>query len=79
MSTTAEALASQAEQLQAAIKFFRVADEAQADTPVFMRAPAKQSIRLVASKETKSQGGFDFDLRDSEDDLDGNFRARSAV
>ena len=44
-----------------------------------MRAPAKQSIRLVASKETKSQGGFDFDLRDSEDDLDGNFRARSAV
>ena len=79
MSTTAEALASQAEQLQAAIKFFRVADESQADTPVFMRAPAKQSIRLVASKETKSQGGFDFDLRDSEDDLDGNFRARSAV
>ena len=79
MSTTAEALASQAEQLQAAIKFFRVADEAQTEAPVFKRSPSKKSIRLVASQEPKPQGGFDFDLRDSEDDLDSSFRARSAM
>lgn len=79
MSTTAEALASQAEQLQASIKFFRVSDDAQAESPVFKRTPANKAIRLVANAETKQQGGFDFDLRDSEDDLDNSFRARSAV
>ena len=79
MSTTAEALASQAEQLQASIKFFRVSDDAPAESPVFKRTPANKAIRLVANAETKQQGGFDFDLRDSEDDLDNSFRARSAV
>lgn len=79
MSTTAEALASQAEQLQASIKFFRVSDDATADAAVFVRAPAKKAIRLVASKETKTKGGFDFDLQENEDELDTNFRPRSAV
>lgn len=79
MSTTAEALASQAEQLQASIKFFRVSDDATADAAVFVRAPAKKAIRLVASKETKTKGGFDFDLQENEDELDSNFRPRSAV
>ena len=78
MSTTAEALASQAEQLQAAIKFFLVSDDVQTEAPAFMRAPAKTAIRLVASKDRKAQSGFDFDLRNTEDDLDSNFRPRSA-
>ena len=79
MSMTAEALASQAEQLQGSIKFFRVSDDAQEETPVFRRGTAKKGIRLVASKESKPKGGFDFDLQDGEDDLDVNFRPRSVV
>ena len=79
MSTTAEALASQAEQLQASIKFFRVADDAASEPAVFVRAPVKKNIRLVSSTETKPSGGFDFDLRDSADDLDNSFRPRSAL
>jgi methyl-accepting chemotaxis protein len=80
MSTTAEALASQSEQLQASIKFFLVSDDAQSEPAVFVRNtnPAKQAIRLVGGKEAKASGGFDFDLRDSADDLDSSFRPRSA-
>ncbi|MBM2320536.1 MULTISPECIES: methyl-accepting chemotaxis protein [Marivita] len=80
MSTTAEALASQSEQLQASIKFFLVSDDAQSEPAVFVRNTnlAKKAIRLVGGKEAKSSGGFDFDLRDSADDLDSSFRPRSA-
>lgn len=78
MSTTAEALASQAEQLQAAIKFFRVSDNTQAEPAVFVRAPEKKAIRLISSKDKKPSGGFDFDLHDSSDELDNSFRPRSA-
>ena len=78
MSTTAEALASQAEQLQTSIKFFRVADDVASDPGVFVRAPVKKNIRLVSSTRTRPSGGFDFDLRDSSDDLDSSFRPRSA-
>lgn len=80
MSTTAEALASQSEQLQASIKFFLVSDDAQSEPAVFIHNtnPAKKAIRLVAGKEAKASGGFDFDLRDSADDLDSSFRPRSA-
>ena len=77
MSTTAESLAGQADQLQGAIRFFRVSEDDQGSTPSPLRAPAKQAIRLVASKATKPSGGFEFDLDSSEDDLDSSFRPRS--
>ena len=79
MSTTAESLASQAEQLQASIRFFRVSDDVQSEPTFVARAPATKAIRLVSSTETKRSGGFDFDLRDNADDLDQNFRPRSAL
>ena len=79
MSTTAESLASQAEQLQASIRFFRVSDDVQSEPTFVARAPATKTIRLVSSTETKRSGGFDFDLRDNADDLDQNFRPRSAL
>ncbi|WP_439124864.1 methyl-accepting chemotaxis protein, partial [Marivita sp.] len=77
MSSTSEALASQADQLQGTIRFFQVSEDDQAEVSAPLRAPAKKSIRLVASKAANMSGGFDFDLNGSEDELDDSFRPRS--
>jgi methyl-accepting chemotaxis protein len=86
MSATSEELATQAEQLQAAISYFKI-DEAKSRTP----APKAKTSRplhdaVMASaphmtrKPAKSQGsgGFELDLEDGHDDLDGDFTRRSA-
>jgi methyl-accepting chemotaxis protein len=92
MSATSEELASQAEQLQAAISYFRIdgrADQA-APAPVRSKAkPANKDLRdaIMASaphiairKPAKSNnGGFDLDLDDGHDDLDGEFSRRGAA
>lgn len=92
MSSTSEELASQAEQLQAAISYFRIDGRehtAQA-TPARKKAPAKSGLRdavmasaphMSARKPAKSSagGGFDLDLEDGHDDLDGEFSRRGAA
>ncbi len=93
MSATSEELASQAEQLQSAISYFRIdsksarsetraaAAPAQAETrlrdAVMTKAPHMQS-RKQAGKPANS-GGFDLDLDDTRDDLDGEFTRRGAA
>lgn len=94
MSATSEELASQAEQLQAAISYFRIDGRAEhaASAPVTTKAkaPAKRDLReaimasaphLAARKPAKSGngGGFDLDLDDGHDDLDGEFSRRGAA
>jgi methyl-accepting chemotaxis protein len=90
MSATSEELASQAEQLQSAIGFFRV-DAAASATPVIMDKPAndlKQAIlarapHMAPRKPAKSRmvkgGGFDLDLGEDSDELDGEFSRRGAA
>ncbi len=72
MSATAEELASQAEQLQAAIAFFKVADSS---APVRKATSAAQKSQGKKSKPAKShaKGGFDFEISGTEDDLDAEF------
>ena len=91
MSATSEELASQAEQLQAAISYFRIDQNAvRAEAPA--AAPARPNLReAVLAKAPHMQhrkpsrapagnkGGFDLDLGDSHDDLDGEFTRRGAA
>ena len=92
MSATSEELASQAEQLQAAISYFRVdaaAAPAAGDTPakaskdslkdaIMARSPHMAPRKAAPKAKTGSGGGFDLDLDDGRDDLDGEFSRRSA-
>ena len=82
MSATSEELSSQAEQLQAAIGYFRIdqrdlgsarADKTLRDA-VLTKAP-----HMKARKATKPGGGFDLDLGETQDDLDGEFSRRGAA
>jgi methyl-accepting chemotaxis protein len=97
MSATSEELASQAEQLQAAISYFRIDGRAEqasaAPAPAKAKskgkAPASRDLReaIMASaphvairKPAKSNGGgFDLDMDDGHDELDGDFTRRSAA
>jgi methyl-accepting chemotaxis protein len=91
MSATSEELASQAEQLQAAISYFRVDEKsARAEAPVVLHPKAKSNLRAeVMAKAPHMQprkaakavgkGGFDLDLDDNHDDLDGEFTRRGAA
>lgn len=92
MSATSEELASQAEQLQAAISYFRIDGRAEQATPAPVRSkakPANKDLRdaIMASaphiairKPAKTNnGGFDLDLDDGHDDLDGEFSRRGAA
>lgn len=89
MSSTAEELASQAEQLQAAISYFRVDSDAAPALRVAAETPVKRDIRSAVmasaphfSKPGKSRplsGGFDLDLDDGNDSLDGDFMRRGAA
>jgi methyl-accepting chemotaxis protein len=91
MSATSEELASQAEQLQAAISYFRVdQNSVRAEAPAVAQPKSKANLRAaVMAKAPHMQprktakvggsGGFDLDLDDSHDDLDGEFTRRGAA
>ena len=93
MSATSEELSSQAEQLQAAISYFRIDTKAmRIDTRAPAAASPKAEAKLRDAVMTKAphmqprkttkaaaNGGFDLDLDDSQDDLDGEFARRGAA
>ena len=94
MSATSEELASQAEQLQSAISYFRIettSRQAANDAPVRkvttparrgnLRAEvmAKAPHMKKAALRTSAGGGFDLDLDESRDDLDSEFARRGAA
>jgi methyl-accepting chemotaxis protein len=92
MSATSEELASQAEQLQAAIGYFRV-DGSGMETSVAVARPANDLKQAILAKaphmaprkpapagKSRTGGGFDLDLGDDgHDDLDGEFSRRGAA
>ena len=90
MSATSEELASQAEQLQTAISYFRIDEKALLDAApvaprktaalrkaVIAKAPHMQPRNAVA--KAQGSGGFDLDLGEGQDDLDGEFTRRGAA
>ncbi|MBB4052798.1 methyl-accepting chemotaxis protein [Devosia subaequoris] len=93
MSATSEELASQAEQLQSAISYFRIdpssitavandapASKADLKSAILAKAPHMTPRKPVQSKpKAKSGGGFDLDMGDAGDDLDGDFTRRGAA
>src|SRR3546814_818615 len=92
MSATSEELASQAEQLQTAISYFRISANPANQVAAQARAkPARSGLRdaIMANApqmgEAKSGmrsgkgGGFDLDLDDGHDELDGEFSRRGAA
>ena len=94
MSATSEELASQAEQLQAAISYFRIdasslsqpANDPSARTDLKAQILAKaphMSPRHPGKAKPKAKagngGGFDLDMGEAEDDLDGDFTRRGAA
>ncbi|QDZ13069.1 methyl-accepting chemotaxis protein [Devosia ginsengisoli] len=92
MSATSEELASQAEQLQTAISYFRISANPTNQVTAQARAkPARAGLRdaIMANApqmgEAKSGmrsskgGGFDLDLDDGHDELDGEFSRRGAA
>jgi methyl-accepting chemotaxis protein len=91
MSATSEELASQAEQLQSAISYFRIdmsqaamapANERRARTAQIreeIMAKAPHMARKAPARAKSHGGGFDLDLDDMGDDLDGEFSRRGAA
>lgn len=94
MSATSEELASQAEQLQSAISYFRIdpssittvatdvpAQKADLKSAILAKAPHMAPRKLAQSKApAKSNGGgFDLDMGDAGDELDGDFTRRGAA
>jgi methyl-accepting chemotaxis protein len=95
MSATSEELATQAEQLQSAISYFRIderhSSKTEAPAPVRKAfAKAKGDVRSavmasaphMTSRKSSSDtgsGGFDLSLDDAHDDLDGAFSRRGAA
>jgi methyl-accepting chemotaxis protein len=93
MSATSEELASQAEQLQSAISYFRIdpasivavasdAPAAKADLKAAILAKAPHMAPKAgkpAKAKAMSSGGFDLDMGDAGDDLDGEFTRRGAA
>ncbi|MGV8834067.1 MAG: HAMP domain-containing methyl-accepting chemotaxis protein [Devosia sp.] len=94
MSSTAEELSSQAEQLQAAISYFRTAGEATDSNLARSRTSSKSKAGNASLREAvmakaphmkagkkvdKRGGGFDLDLDDGHDELDGEFSRRGAA
>ncbi|MVS99881.1 methyl-accepting chemotaxis protein [Devosia marina] len=94
MSATSEELASQAEQLQSAISYFRIdassitavandgaGEKIDLKSAILAKAPHMAPRKLAKSKApAKSNGGgFDLDMGDAGDDLDGDFTRRGAA
>ena len=78
LSASATELASQADALAEAIAFFKVAGDAPAPAEVRAAAPVVKPTARVRSAGTRSDGGFDFDLGDANDDLDQHFKRSAA-
>ena len=80
MSSTAEELAGQAEQLQAAIAFFRVAEQHVAQA-ARKPAPARKKATRTPARTTSASSGFDFEMGSGagEDELDAEFMALSGA
>ncbi|MGV3491980.1 MAG: HAMP domain-containing methyl-accepting chemotaxis protein [Devosia sp.] len=92
MSATSEELAGQAEQLQSAISYFRIdgqtelraandrkpAKAAKLREEIMAAAP-HMAPRKASARRPVSSGGFDLDLDDGQDDLDGEFSRRGAA
>ncbi|QYO79132.1 HAMP domain-containing protein [Devosia salina] len=92
MSATSEELASQAEQLQAAISYFRI-DASSLSMPanetagkpdiraqILAKAPHMNPRKPGKAKpKAGNGGGFDLDMGDAGDDLDGDFTRRGAA
>ncbi|MHA6297039.1 HAMP domain-containing methyl-accepting chemotaxis protein [Devosia sp. CAU 1758] len=92
MSATSEELASQAEQLQSAISYFRIdasslslpANETAGKPDIKAQIMAK-APHMAPRKPTKAKpkagsgGGFDLDMGEAGDDLDGDFTRRGAA
>jgi methyl-accepting chemotaxis protein len=87
MSSTAEELAGQADQLQAAISYFRVEEGSAADVSAAKAVQRDRSVVTATAPRTgapkrrlkANTGGFDLDLNDGDDDLDGGFARRGAA
>ena len=90
MSATSEELASQAEQLQSAISYFRIdgsndnryaAPLKAKPTSSVMREAIMANAPHLSRKPVKAanNGGFDLDLDDGQDALDGEFSRRGAA
>ena len=89
MSATSEELASQAEQLQTAFSYFRISagSAGQAAAPAKARAGLREAIMANAPQMSEAKpakrngkgGGFDLDLDDGHDELDGDFTRRGAA
>ncbi|MDB5588454.1 MAG: methyl-accepting chemotaxis receptor [Devosia sp.] len=91
MSATSEELASQAEQLQSAISYFRLDEhhtgaapvmapvKARASTAALRQAIAAKAPHTVRKAAPANTGGFDLDLEDGHDALDGEFSRRTAA
>jgi methyl-accepting chemotaxis protein len=91
MSATSEELASQAEQLQSAISYFRLDEHHNEVAPMIARPKARPSTaalrQAIAAKAPHTvrkaapanSGGFDLDLEDGHDALDGEFSRRTAA
>ena len=91
MSATSEELASQAEQLQGAISYFRIDMARDVPGDIVVRKPARAKKRnnlraevmaraphLKATKPSTG-GGFELELDDAHDELDGEFSRRGAA
>ncbi|MBN9314792.1 MAG: methyl-accepting chemotaxis protein [Devosia sp.] len=93
MSATSEELASQAGQLQNAISYFRIdaarGEVAAAAAPA-QRRPSPKAARLrseimakaphmARARPAAGSGGFDLDIDDAGDELDGDFTRRGAA
>ena len=90
MSATSEELASQAEQLQSAICYFRIDESVRAAADMHREPAAKKTKALRAAvlagaphmtrkANGHANGGFDLDLQDDDDELDAEFTRRGAA
>ena len=79
LSASATELASQADALAEAIAFFKVAGEVEVTGDVQTQVPVVKAAPKLRSLESRSDGGFDFDLGDANDDLDQHFKRRDAA
>jgi len=92
MSATSEELASQAEQLQSAISYFRIdgiardpgdAQAVRRPSKTIKRASIRAEVMAKAphmkARKTATGGGFDLELDDPQDELDGDFARRGVA
>ena len=79
LSASATELASQADALAEAIAFFKVDDKPSAVAEVRGQVPAVKPAARVRTAGARSDGGFEFDLGDADDDLDQHFKRRDAA